>query len=126
MILPGTFKDWKDTEKLFQIAPASLRMSAEETIRLSTDWLISRLYYPDEEVGARLSEFWLDTLGLHDIGKEAINWGDLGCVEVKEYAEGGWEVFIEEAAPECPALQAYIAKWLTAWGWTPVEVRTEW
>ena len=125
MILPMTYGRWKRYEEGSQLLDRPYK-PLEVVLQDNVDWLLSRLYYPDEEVGASLSDFWLDEMGLHDIGKEAINWGDLSCVEVKGYAEGGWEVFIEEAAPECPALQAYIAKWLTAWGWTPVEVRTEW
>ena len=126
MILPMTRQQQAEYERR-SILMDRPYLPVSGTIRNCVNWLLSHLYYPDEEVGASLSEFWLDELGLHDIGTESINWGDLGCVEVRQYADGGgWEVFIEEAAPECPALQAYITKWLTAWGWTPVEVRTEW
>ena len=56
--------------------------------------------------------------------KEPINWGDLRCSEVQRL-DDGWLVTIEEAAPDCPALQEYVRGWLRAWGWEKVTVRTE-
>ncbi len=60
---------------------------------------------------------------------EAINWGDLGCADVR-YCQTRddefYEVFIEEAAPGCPKLCSFVFNYLKERGFENVEVRTEW
>lgn len=60
---------------------------------------------------------------------EPINWADLKCAAV-EYvidSEDGWyRATIEEAAPACPSLCAFVKKQIDAVGFGDVEVVTEW
>ena len=93
-------------------------------IRQNVDWLLSLVYIPDAEEGCvitpRSVQKWAK-----GAEKESINWGDLGVASVQRLGEDSWLVEIEEAAPDCPNLQAYIRKWMGLWGWR-VEVRTAW
>ena len=61
---------------------------------------------------------------------EAINWGDLRCVEARHYlnhrGEAGWQVTIEEAAPGGSLFVTFIAVYLRENGWPDVEVTMEW
>lgn len=75
----------------------------------------------------------IDNLGINDkaaYDKEPINWGDLGCCDVRRYesvhGDSGYEVLIEEAAPDCPLFCSYVREFLTEHGFENVEVRTEW
>ena len=61
-----------------------------------------------------------------DFDGEAINWGDLCCVDVGVNMSGGYTVVIEEATPDCPNFHAYIYDSLSAAGYHNVEVFTEW
>lgn len=65
-----------------------------------------------------------------DTFDEAINWGDLGCVEAsKVITDKGTEryvVLIEEASPDCIDFQEFISFELGLKGFDKVEVRTEW
>ena len=72
------------------------------------------------------------THGQAELGAEAVNWGDLGCVHA-EYCLGSngkevFRVFIEEADPACPKLKSYIENYLcdSLSVPFPVEVTTEW
>ena len=65
MILPMTYQQWKEYEERSHLMNRPYK-PLEVVLQESVDWLLSRLYYPDEERGASLSEFWLDELGLHD------------------------------------------------------------
>lgn len=59
----------------------------------------------------------------------AINWGDLGVVEVvwcRSLTRTWYCVLIEEAAPDNWEFQKFVADELAAGGWPDVEVRTEW
>ncbi|WP_328187018.1 hypothetical protein [Marinobacter sp. OP 3.4] len=61
----------------------------------------------------------------------AINWGDLGVVEVRfcinEQGDGSYDVLIEEAAPGSADLMRHISEALDKLGLVyPVEIRTEW
>lgn len=61
----------------------------------------------------------------------AINWGDLGVVEVRfcvdEDGRATYDVLIEEAAPGSVGLMQHISKALEPLDLVyPVEVRTEW
>ena len=90
----------------------------------NVDWLLSRFYVPDEEVGCCVKDGIAQRLA-PGVKNEAINWGDLGVMDVRRLGEDGWLVDIEEANPDCPVLCGYISGWLRKWGWE-VEVRTEW
>jgi transposase-like protein len=57
--------------------------------------------------------------------REAINWGDVHCVEVRP-TDTGWLVTVGEASPSAVGLQAYLRHQLAQLGWADVEVRTEW
>lgn len=61
----------------------------------------------------------------------AINWGDLGVVEVRfcidEQGDGSYDVLIEEAAPGSVGLMQHISEAVDKLGLVyPVEIRTEW
>lgn len=63
--------------------------------------------------------------------KGAINWSDLGVVEVRfcigENYEFSYDVLIEEAAPGEVELMRHVSKAIDELGLVyPVEVRTEW
>lgn len=63
--------------------------------------------------------------------KGAINWADLGVVEVRfcvdEDGSATYDVLIEEAAPGSVELMRYIGSFLERLDLVyPVEVRTEW
>lgn len=61
---------------------------------------------------------------------EPINWADLGCTSAERYetddGDTGHRVYIEEAAPNCVNLIAYVQGKLTAAGFDYIEVITEW
>ncbi len=61
---------------------------------------------------------------------DAINWGDLRCVNASLSTEMDgstvWQVFIEEAAPDAQNLQVFVQEHLMRHGWQPVEIFTEW
>lgn len=118
---PMTVADWERYQRTTALLPdVHGRIDTEaEVIRGNADWLIANLYDPDPEVGARASKRIAD-LGLDD---EAINWGDLSASVGRR--AGRWLVVIEEAAPDCPVLRAYIRDWLQRWGWV-VDVETLW
>ena len=125
MPLPMTRVRWEENAFVREVMKST--RTAEDVVRDNVDFLILRCYSPDQERGYRRAPTsWLTELGLSPLSDEPINWGALSCTEVKQYTDGGWEVFIEEAATECPHLAAYIADWLTKWGWAPVRVVTEW
>ncbi|MCY0863703.1 MAG: hypothetical protein OWQ57_02010 [Sulfobacillus sp.] len=52
-----------------------------------------------------LTEARADAAALND----AINWGDLRCVNAQRLDDGSWFVEIEEVSPDASAFQAYIA-----------------
>lgn len=61
---------------------------------------------------------------------EAVNWGDLSCVEVQHYTndrgESGVRAVIKEADPSAHRLSNLVAVELHKRGWSGVEVSTEW
>jgi hypothetical protein len=61
---------------------------------------------------------------------EPVNWADLGCTGVEWYQNDtdhrGFRVYIEEAAPDCAHLSAFIANYLQERGYSEVDVVTEW
>jgi len=62
---------------------------------------------------------------------EPINWGTLGAYALEPVGSEDkappqrFDVIIEEAAPSCHNLCAYVQSWLKKWGWD-VTVHTEW
>ena len=96
--------------------------TAEEQVTEAVDRLIRCLYQPDAELGWIANRELITILGFWD---EPINYGDLGCVEVKEFTDHTFLVLIEEADPSCPVFCAWIAEWLQKWGWE-ARVETEW
>jgi len=76
--------------------------------------LICTLYEPvfDGDILFRASKF----------EREAINWGDLSCVEVTQENDG-WHVYIEEA--DSHEFAAWVRDWLVSGGWN-VNVSTDW
>src|SRR3990167_1810094 len=117
---PLTYLQWLDKCKYGLTGPIILE---SQTLMNNTDWLIDRLYEPHKEIGIIFSTKWARAEGLRGIRKEAINWGDLKCVEAHRHSDGGWDIVIDEADPNCPILQGYIKKWLVGWGWAINEVR---
>jgi hypothetical protein len=61
---------------------------------------------------------------------EAVNWGNLGCVDVRRWSDisgdEGITVYIEEADPSAYLLQSIIREHLAAHGYPNIEVVTEW
>ncbi len=73
----------------------------------------------------------LEEHNLKEFAKEdAINWGDLKCVEscyiVNDEDKKYFSVLIEEASPDCCKLTEYLTKRLVELGYNKVEIRTEW
>jgi len=98
--------------------------SEEATLERSVDGLLNWLYVPNAEAGWRADGTKLKRLGLTN---EPVNWGDLHCVGVEKFADGGFLITIEEASPgACPKLCAWVVSWLRKWGWDNVRVETEW
>ena len=64
-----------------------------------------------------------------DIGG-AVNWADLHCLEARVFTaddgETGYQVFIEEAAPDAHPLQKFVGEQLRQAGFPAVEVMTAW
>lgn len=62
--------------------------------------------------------------------EEGINWASLYCINVEYYidiyGDIGYNVYIEEAAPDCNNLRAYIKDYLDEHGIKDVTVITEW
>lgn len=92
-----------------------------ELLRTDVNALLGCLYVPAED---GLEPDWpkLAELG---IAREAINWGDLEASDV-EFVDGRMVVVVEEASPAAWGLRTYLRGWLHAWGWTDVDVQTEW
>lgn len=91
----------------------------KDDVILAVEEIIKRLYRKDGKVNQRM-------LKKHGLWNEAINWGDLHCLEV--YRKGRsktWIVVIEEASPYCKELCNYIKDCLAERG-VLADVRTEW
>lgn len=62
--------------------------------------------------------------------KDAVNWGDFGCVSAEAYVtedgDQGLRVLIEEADPSCVNVHNFVRQWLADRGWVGVDVVTEW
>ncbi len=61
---------------------------------------------------------------------DAINWGDLKCFDARFVVnmDGNecYEVWIDEASPDCSTLRSFVEDWLLERGHSNVVVMTEW
>ncbi len=94
---------------------------AEKAIEDSVQFLLNNLFLPSIEHGKMVDRKKTHEYGLDD---DAINWGDLGVVEVMKSGDR-FVVLIEEVAPEATNLRRYVGDWLAEWGWD-IEVKTTW
>jgi len=96
----------------------------EQRVEILANKLLEVLYTPTEKKGLFIPDWGkIANLGIDE--KEPINWADLkATVELKGEI---FVVTIDEASPgACETLCDYIEKYLVAWGWTNVIVKTEW
>lgn len=133
-MLPSTYTMWANRQMLchgdhYSHKPGKhFCYPQKRAIAQSTEWLVERLYVP-----CSIRTHPWGTVVRHpnklttpfDVEGEAINWGDLGVVDVVKRGDA-WYVLIEEASPDCPQLCGYIRSWLNKWGWKSVTVETEW
>lgn len=110
------------TRKHFETYGQARHYEVKDYISEAVESLIAHLYNPNAEVGWRVDNRKLKRCGMDS---EAVNWGDLHCVDVEEYSDGSIEVFIEEASPHADTLCNWIEGWLRNWGWD-TTVRSEW
>ena len=112
---------WPEKEK---------KLSDIKVVEDTVDLLLRNLYHPTEDkfghgdnnpIGFRADPVKVKR---YELDEEAINWGDLGVVEVEKFGEK-YFISIEEVAPNSFHLIAYIEKFMNAWGWD-VRVSTEW
>lgn len=108
------------TKKAFDERAKLLGLRAEKVIASLIELLISNLYVLDKDTIRRV-----DKIKIKDFNDEAINYGDLHCVEVKRIGEDRFLARIEEAAPESYGFRKYLEGWLERWGWD-VEIKTDW
>ena len=94
-------------------------MEELEEVEMEVNKILKALYRKDGGTNrTKLKKYGLD--------KEAINWGDLGVVEVWYKPEGcRYLVIIDEADPSCGKFQGYISSEMRKKGFN-VEVVTEW
>ena len=92
-----------------------------ELVKKQAQRLIDWLYDPVPSELGWVTSRRVNTEGLAD---EAINWGDLGVMDVVPTSEG-FLMLVEEAAPDCPNFCHWLTEKLAGWGWQ-VEVITEW
>jgi len=114
-----TRKEYKKYEKIFVGAGTDPMVSEEEHIQALINRIIDTMYCPviDEKqfIPANKPE------GTHN---EPINWGNLGCTEVRRTGKT-FEAVLEECSPECQHLPAYIHNLLLFWGWE-CDIICEW
>jgi len=116
-------KLWTYDEFLLGLQTGQVKkQDAPEIIKSLINWLILSLYELDEETILRVNSRKLKKLHLDE---EAINWGDVGCVEVKGKDEGIYIAYVEEASPDAMIFREWIEQWLERWGWH-VCVITNW
>ena len=62
--------------------------------------------------------------------EDAVNWGDLGCIEAQfcadEHGNTWYHVLIEEAFPSADNLRNFVMEYLAAAEYAGVEVETAW
>lgn len=61
---------------------------------------------------------------------EPINWGDLGCINAERYEDmagnKGFRVYVSEASEDAHKLKSLVCDMLGEYGYTNIEVITEW
>ncbi len=86
--------------------------------------------YAEEEVveivNALIGEIEIDRYSLWGKNQEAINWADLGAVEVREFKDGSFYILIEEASPDCYKFNHLIESRLVDKFGIVATVKTEW
>ena len=92
-----------------------------EIVKSQAQRLIEWLYDPDSRLGWKGSSR-ITQEGLSDT---AVNWGDLGVLEVTPQPDGSFLIDVEEAAPDANDFRCWLERRLWAWGWR-VRVITEW
>ena len=60
------------------------------------------------------------------IQRDAINWGDLRCADVKQFKDGSWVIWVEECDPSACHLQTYLTFKLRERGIKVDHVICEW
>lgn len=130
MWIPVTKQKLEEHNKLWSLSSPLGKWYWDEAdiIKKNATWLIARLYLPDAKIGAVIKPAFLQYLGLGELNKEAINWGDLN-VDVQKHIVDGieiWYIEIEEAAADSYMLCKYIRDWFIKWGWERVKVQTSW
>lgn len=103
-------------------------MTEEDAVKLTIQDLLDNLYIPCEDERAKSGiDFVADPVKVDrwNLDDDAINWGDLTCVEVVATKDGQFQAVIEEAAPGCHNLIRYVEHFMSQWGWD-VRVQTEW
>ena len=122
MSLQVTRAAWLKQYRLFDTPDLrKFRHSERRVIKENAQYLLERLYEPRASDGRKAAHEDIKKYGLDE---DAINWGDLGVLDVYK-VKGIWRIAIEEVAPDAENLQAYIILWLKRWGWT-VQVETSW
>ena len=114
-------------ETLAHLLAVGIVTTAEEMIEKAVDRLIAALYIPVVTSDSRLV-FMRDSVRCDRFGveEEAINWGDLKCCDVRAFADGTYQVTIDEASPGgCSTFCEYIRHHLAVEGWK-CEIQTEW
>ena len=119
-------KQWAEKwERSASIGPELLPCAtAEKNIAALVDSLLCQLFcqHSEPEYTWQADNRRLAEAG---IGDEAINWGDIGCVDVHADEGNTFKVYIEEASPKAVGLKRWLAENLLRWGWD-CEVETEW
>ena len=84
-----------------------------ENIKKDINGTIKSLYDVDGKVKDEIAEKFAD---------EAINWGDLKCLEVKKC----YVAYIDEADPNAENFKDYIKNEMEKKGYNDIEIITEW
>ena len=95
-------------------------MTTEQIEKMIND-IIDDLFIKDEK-GKRIG---LKKDKIKQFEFEAINWGDLGCFEVRETTDGMYYAHIDEASPDSYKFADYIQTEMKKLGYN-VYVITEW
>lgn len=127
---PRTYRQYrKELRDLMNEVGAGEYPGEEQDVERLVDMLIRALYIPciSDESATRIEVLDKERCAKFDISlDEPVNWGSLGCMQVKQFADGSWLVIVDEASPgECPSLCRYITRHMNAWGYD-VMVQTEW
>lgn len=96
--------------------------SPEDHIQKLINQIIQTMYMPVAD--DRQFVMCTDIAGTR-IAEDAINWGNLRCIDVVTHGKG-YTATIEEADPGARNLCRYIEGLLQSWGWNNVTVETEW